>query len=117
MAIVFSQKVNTNIPEDQLYTRSNYYTGASFQYCAPLEIGLTFCGGVRIRDILGRSDCWILQPAVRYLGRSDRIERCVGRCGGPNFVREGANRGDFRLYHGPVRINWYVSRLVYEFLL
>jgi hypothetical protein len=30
MAIVYSQRVNQNIPEDQLYTRENYYTGTSY---------------------------------------------------------------------------------------
>jgi V-type H+-transporting ATPase proteolipid subunit len=44
MAIVYSQKVNSNIPEDQLYTRSNYYTGTSFlRLSASLEIGLIPC--------------------------------------------------------------------------
>ncbi|KAF8608615.1 F1F0 ATP synthase subunit C [Ceratobasidium sp. AG-I] len=40
MAIVFSQKVNTNIPEDQLYTRSNYYTGFAL-FWGGLTVG--FC--------------------------------------------------------------------------
>ncbi|KAG9097269.1 H(+)-transporting V0 sector ATPase subunit c'' [Ceratobasidium sp. UAMH 11750] len=40
MAIVYSQKVNSNIPEDQLYTVENYYTGFAL-FWGGLTVG--FC--------------------------------------------------------------------------
>ncbi|KAB5592592.1 V-type H+-transporting ATPase 21kDa proteolipid subunit [Ceratobasidium theobromae] len=45
MAIVYSQKVNQNIPEDQLYTRENYFTGFAL-FWGGLTVGLCnlLCG-------------------------------------------------------------------------
>ncbi|KAJ1304651.1 hypothetical protein OPQ81_005792 [Rhizoctonia solani] len=40
MAIVYSQRVNQNIPEDQLYTRDNYFTGYAL-FWGGLTVG--FC--------------------------------------------------------------------------
>ncbi|QRV79126.1 ATP synthase subunit C [Ceratobasidium sp. AG-Ba] len=45
MAIVYSQKVNNNIPEDQLYTRENYFTGFAL-FWGGLTVGMCnlLCG-------------------------------------------------------------------------
>ncbi|CUA66765.1 V-type H+-transporting ATPase 21kDa proteolipid subunit [Rhizoctonia solani] len=40
MAIVYSQRVNQNVPEDQLYTHGNYYTGFAL-FWGGLTVG--FC--------------------------------------------------------------------------
>ncbi|KAG9123755.1 H(+)-transporting V0 sector ATPase subunit c'', partial [Ceratobasidium sp. 392] len=45
MAIVYSQKVNSNVPEDQLYTADNYYTGFAL-FWGGLTVGICnlLCG-------------------------------------------------------------------------
>lgn len=66
----------------------------------------------RIRALLGRPDCWRMQPSMRCLCRYHWLDCCARRCSGPQLVRQNPYCRGLRQYYGSLRSHWCVALFV-----
>lgn len=102
MGIVFSAKVGP-VPEPELYTRENYFTGApqpSVSVCIqltrfpPVHSPRTCPRWSRLRDLLGRPHGRCMQPSLWRVGWHNWLNRRTRGCRGPKpFCKDSHRRG------------------------
>ena len=112
MGIVFSAKI-ASVPEQELYTRENYFTGESVappHSCFTLDsfsirlIRISVWRS-RFRNLLGRPHRRRVQPTMWPVGRYYRLDRSASGCCGPKPVCEDSHRGGIWEYLGSVRFD------------